>query len=87
MSWFIALGLQQSHASTLAVSRKRHHHEVVSVLSWLLCCVTCCVAAGVVYELPVPDHKYPVASAFNDMSLHCFSAAAGRTDTFGLKAV
>jgi hypothetical protein len=40
------------------------------------------IAAGVVQELPVPDHKYPVASAFNDMSLHTFTAAAGSMDLF-----
>lgn len=34
------------------------------------------MCAGVVRELPVPDHSYPVASAFNDMSLHTFTAAA-----------
>jgi hypothetical protein len=28
-----------------------------------------------VVELRVPDHKYAVASAFNDMSLHTFPTA------------
>lgn len=37
---------------------------------------------GVVQELPVPDHKYEVASAFNDMSLHLFSAAASKPEVF-----
>ncbi len=32
------------------------------------------VEAGVVVELPVSDHGFHVASAFNDMSLHVFPA-------------
>jgi hypothetical protein len=31
-------------------------------------------AAGAVLELPVPDHRFHVASAFNNMSLHVFPA-------------
>jgi hypothetical protein len=27
-----------------------------------------------VLELPVPDHRFHMASAFNDMSLHVFPA-------------
>ncbi len=34
-----------------------------------------CAAAGAVLEMGVPDHRFHVASAFNDMSLHLFSAA------------
>jgi hypothetical protein len=37
---------------------------------------------GVVRELPVPDRKYDVASAFNDMSLHLFTAAASKPELF-----
>lgn len=40
--------------------------------------------AGAVLELPVPDHKYHVASAFNDMSLHTFVAAAVAAGCTGL---
>lgn len=36
--------------------------------------VCAAAAAGAVCELRVPDHGYSVASAFNDMSLHTFSA-------------
>lgn len=31
--------------------------------------------ARAVIEVPVPDHGYPVQSAFNDMSLHLFPPA------------
>ena len=30
----------------------------------------------------MPDHRYPVPSAFNDLSLHTFTSAAGSMDLF-----
>lgn len=42
------------------------------------------VEAGAVLELPVPDHRHHVASAFNDMSLHTFGAAAAAAARTGL---
>jgi hypothetical protein len=34
----------------------------------------------VVREVGVPDHRYHVVSAFNDMALHTFVADAARAD-------
>lgn len=40
------------------------------------------VESGRVLELLIHDHKFPVVSAFNDMSLHLFPPTGVRFNTF-----
>jgi hypothetical protein len=75
--------MNMCHASALASTLNGRLAQVADSAGCRA--VLCCVGAGVVCELAVPDHKYPVASAFNDMSLHCFNAAAGREELFQLQ--